>query len=139
MRTAESKLREGQIREAKLAARVAELDGVLSSVEFGIARIVGGVSYDGEKTNSINYLQRLRILVEREAELDALKLADARRTVALDEISACLIDMDPNNSIEWLVNDREPFQYLEDGDMDTKTVAAAHDLLNQQEADNDES
>ena len=135
-----------EVENERLRARVAELEGeadrrgrwYLSDEERHGSRaglecpsgVAHGCTERCIHCDARDLINDFRVRAEdAEAELEALKLADARRTVALEEISACLIDMYPDNSIEWLVNDREPFQYLEDGDMDTKTVTAARELL----------
>ncbi|RPH38328.1 hypothetical protein EHM92_00155 [bacterium] len=45
----------------------------LSTLKHTIVATIGGVDYEGFPTSEINYLQRLRILLEREAELGKYK------------------------------------------------------------------
>lgn len=59
-------------------------------VKYSIVDTVGGVDYEGNETSTINYLQRLRILVNKETELERLQLEHLKilgeRDAALERI-----------------------------------------------------
>jgi hypothetical protein len=53
----------------RLRKEVRLLNENINAIKWSIVDTVGGVSYDGEPTSTLNYLQRLRILVEKEKAL----------------------------------------------------------------------
>lgn len=65
--------------ESQLSLRNQEL----AALKFTIITTIGGVDYEGFPTSEINYLQRLRILVEKESKVGALEsqLASARQAL----------------------------------------------------------
>ena len=81
---------------------------------------------------------RLRARVaELEGELEALKLANARLIITVSNLECCIHDIDENSTMGYLVRIQEPYDSLADGDVTVATVTAAHELIEQQEADND--
>jgi len=63
---------------AEIKRLEAELDlsrQMLAAVKHSVVATVGGVDSEGYPTSEINYLQRLRILVEKERELEVMKSA----------------------------------------------------------------
>lgn len=53
----------------RLRKEVRLLNENINGIKWSVVDTVGGVSYDGEPTSTLNYLQRLRILVEKEKAL----------------------------------------------------------------------
>lgn len=58
---------------AKSNARYNDSVNKVSAIESSVVGTVGGVDFEGNPTNSINYLQRLRILLAAEAQRDKLQ------------------------------------------------------------------
>lgn len=50
----------------------------LQSNKMAVIHTIGGVDYEGNPTTEINYLQRLRILLDREQELFSLRAENER-------------------------------------------------------------
>ena len=71
-------LQETKQERDRLRQRVEDLDTRLES----IIDVIGGVDYEGFPTSRLNYLQRLRILLEKEARIRDL---EAERDAAFDE------------------------------------------------------
>jgi hypothetical protein len=69
-----------------------------NGIKWSIVDTVGGVSYDEEPTSTLNYLQRLRILVEKEKALSLAcsQLADVME-VCPAELEWCESRKCPNN------------------------------------------
>lgn len=70
----------------------------INGIKWSVVDTVGGVSYDGEPTSTLNYLQRLRILVEKEEALGLAcsQLADVME-VCPAELEWCESRKCPNN------------------------------------------
>jgi hypothetical protein len=80
------------IPEGKYPAMLAERDGLRkelsierqwhAATKHSVIATIGGVDYEGNPTSTINYLQRLRILIEAEKERDALRerVTEAKRS-----------------------------------------------------------
>ena len=65
-----------------IAALIEDLqlkNDMLAALKHTIVFTIGGVDYKGNPTSDINYLQRLRILIEKEQELERLKEELKRR------------------------------------------------------------
>ena len=65
-----------------IAALIEDLqlkNDMLAALKHTIVFTIGGVDYEGNPTSEINYLQRLRILIEKEQELERLKEELKRR------------------------------------------------------------
>lgn len=58
----------------ELGVQKTEHECEISILKHTIVATIGGVDYEGFPTSEINYLQRLRILLEKEAQLAATKL-----------------------------------------------------------------
>lgn len=61
---------------AKVTQLTAELDlqkQLHAATKHSVIATVGGTDYEGHPTSSINFLQRLRILVEKEKQLESQK------------------------------------------------------------------
>lgn len=72
----------------RLRKEVRLLNEKINVIKWSIVDTVGGVSYDGEPTSTLNYLQRLRILVEKE---NALSLACSQLA---DVMEVCPADLE---------------------------------------------
>lgn len=62
--------------EAEILSALRESDlnrEMLAAMKFTIVATIGGEDYEGNPTSEINYLQRLRILVEKESQMSSLK------------------------------------------------------------------
>jgi hypothetical protein len=62
-----------------LLNQINSLEDRLAALKNTVVATIGGTDYEGNPTTEINYLQRLRILVEKEAE--ALKYREALQRI----------------------------------------------------------
>ena len=67
----------------RLKAELALSHQQIAALKFTIVTTIGGTDYEGFPTSEINYLQRLRILLEKEKETEALsqQLASANEQI----------------------------------------------------------
>ena len=72
LRDASDEIQRLRERVEKLEADVDLERQMVSALKHSVVATVGGTDYEGNPTSSINYLQRLRILVDMEKTLHAL-------------------------------------------------------------------
>jgi len=77
----------------RLRKEVRLLNERINVIKWSIVEAVGGVSYDGQTTNTLNCLQRLRILVEKEEALGlaCFQLADVMG-VCPDDLERAILE-----------------------------------------------
>jgi hypothetical protein len=75
----------GMLWSAWAHAEMDRLKQELATLKYTIVTTIGGVDYEGFPTSEINYLQRLRILLEKEQELatERERLAEAEKVIDL--------------------------------------------------------
>ena len=59
---------QAELKAVRAEKRLA--DQMLSAMQHTVVVTIGGVDYEGFPTSEINYIQRLRILVEKERQFD---------------------------------------------------------------------
>lgn len=84
---------------SKLGAEYGLARDELAAIKCTVVSTIGGVDYEGNPTSELNYLQRLRILVEKESELSS-------REAKIEELQREVRELLPFKGAAILANER---------------------------------